>query len=119
MLSDAPASLPPPVGHEPLSAIYHRRKTDRPETPPAGAFLEATPIGPPAGIFRDNQDLTSPKAPQVPGLPHLQRTPLWDASLWAKVFGGSVAERARLPQGAAMQGALRASRSGFPEELSG
>jgi len=43
--------------------------------------------------------LISTKAPQVVGLPQFQGTPLWEASLWAKVCRRSVAERARLPQG--------------------
>ena len=36
------------------------------------------------------------------GLPLFQGTPLWEASLWARVFCRSVAERARLPQGTAI-----------------
>ena len=61
-------------------------------------------------------NLISTKAPQLVGLPQFQGTPLWEASLWAKVFRRQIAERARLPQGTAMQGALRTS--GFPAELS-
>ena len=37
-------------------------------------------------------------------MPQFRWTPLWEASLWARVFRRSVAERARLPQGTAMQG---------------
>ena len=44
----------------------------------------------------------STKAPQVVGLAQFQGTALWEASLWAKGFRRPVAERARLPQGAAM-----------------
>jgi len=61
--------------------------------------------------------LVSTEAPPVVGLVLFQETILWEASLWAKVFLRSVAERARLPQGTAMRGrALRTS--GFPAELS-
>jgi len=57
----------------------------------------------------------STNAPQM-GLPQFQGAPLWEASLGAKVFRRSVAERARLPQETAMQGKpLRTS--GFPAEL--
>jgi len=41
------------------------------------------------------------KALQVVGLALFRGTPLWEVSLWAKVFRRSVAERARLPQGMA------------------
>ena len=44
------------------------------------------------------------QAPQTVRFALFQGTPLWEASLWAKIFRRSVAERARLPQGTAMQG---------------
>jgi len=43
------------------------------------------------------------QAPQTVRLALFQGTPLWEASLWAKVFRRSVAEWARLPQGTAMR----------------
>jgi len=57
-----------------------------------------------------NTHLISTKAPQVVGLPQFQGPPLWEASLWAKVCRRSVAERARLPQGTAMQGGITHER---------
>ena len=55
-------------------------------------------------------NLISTKAPQLVGLPQFQGTPLWEASLWAKVFRRSVAERARLPQGTPVQGGVAHER---------
>ena len=47
-------------------------------------------------------------------LPHFQGTPLWEASLWAKGFRRSVAERVGLPQGPT--GGGRAGRVGREPE---
>ena len=65
------------------------------------------------GARHPNDGSLSTKARQLVGLPQFQERPLREASLWAKVFRRSVAERARLPQGMATQGALctRAVRS--------
>ena len=65
-----------------------------------GTVSRRTPAPGRVGVGR----LISTKAPQVVGLPLFQGTPLREASLWAKVFHRKVAERARLPQGTAMQG---------------
>ena len=62
------------------------------------------------------ENLIITQAPNVVGLALFQGTPLWEASLWAKAFRRSVAERARLPQGTAMQGRALC-RSGLPAEL--
>ena len=55
--------------------------------------------------------MISTKARQVVGLALFRGMALWEASLWAKAFRRSVAERARLPQGMAMQGREAGVRS--------
>ena len=55
------------------------------------------------GLVINSFVLIITQAPHVVGLALFQGTPLWEARLWAKAFRRQVAERARLPQGTAMQ----------------
>jgi len=51
----------------------------------------------------EKRGLIITQIPEIVRLALFQGTPLWEASLWEKVFRRSVAEGARLPQGTAMR----------------